>query len=352
MSTSVLIARGLLAEVQRRGVDGEALLRRCDLDGSCLTDLCKTLRYRELDVLVREAMIASDDPGLGLAIGSSAPLGMLQLLGQLMLSQRTLREALHILKRYQLLLARGPTFSLVELGATAYFTWDPQSPDGDTRRFAVELTFALATRIGRLFLGTQAQLLGLRLQHEAPEYVVRYRAVFGCPVLFGQESNTLSFPRACLDQPQPYADSTMHTLLSEAADRLLAERGGAATVAERVRSMLRYEHELRDLKLDRVARRIGLNTRTLRRRLGREGVSLSGLVDEARCVRSCSELRRGDSSIKDIAAGAGFSEPSAFYRAFRRWTGLTPLEYVRRHRVRPSDEAPMSLRGESARSAM
>jgi AraC-like DNA-binding protein len=78
-----------------------------------------------------------------------------------------------------------------------------------------------------------------------------------------------------------------------------------------------------------VARSFGLTLRTLRRRLANEGHSLSELFDEARCRVACGALTREEVSLSEVAEMVGFSEVSAFFRAFRRWTGRTPGEYRR-----------------------
>jgi AraC-like DNA-binding protein len=93
--------------------------------------------------------------------------------------------------------------------------------------------------------------------------------------------------------------------------------------------LLGYEADLANIDVVKLARSVGLTPRSLRRRLAAESVSLTALIDQARCRLACEELRR-EGSIKAIAERVGFSEPSAFHRAFKRWTGQTPLEFARR----------------------
>jgi AraC-like DNA-binding protein len=94
-----------------------------------------------------------------------------------------------------------------------------------------------------------------------------------------------------------------------------------------VRVLLAYQSDLANFDPDTFATQLGLNRRALRRRLAAERATLADLVDEARCRRACDELRRPDRNIKEISERLGYSEPSAFHRAFRRWTGQSPAQY-------------------------
>jgi AraC-like DNA-binding protein len=329
MSISVIVARGLVAEVENRGLDPRELLERSHIEATRLADLRATLSVEEADLLTRNAMEMTEDPGLGLSIGIHAPASMLQVIGHLLLAQSTIREAFAALRRYSSLLADGPIWGLIERDEVAMFTYEPPVQLGDSTRCGVDYTLAMTARVGQHFSPYGSSLKEVHLQHPAPIYAQRYQEVFMCPVRFEMPTNALVFPREYIDRLQPHADGTVRAVLNETAERLLQERAQSRSVADRVRTLLRYERDLREIHVDRIARQLGISGRSLRRRLGAEGTPLTMLVDEARCRTACHELRRSDTTIKATAELLGFSEPSAFHRAFKRWTGRTPTEYAR-----------------------
>ncbi|MDB4986207.1 MAG: virS 15 [Myxococcaceae bacterium] len=329
MFVSVIIVRGIVAELKVHGIEPAQALELFGLKPDALSDIRARISFTELDHIIRKAMELSADAGLGLSMGVNAPESMLQVLGHLVVSCRTLREAFALFQRYSPLIVDGVSYRLSEGDDRGRFDYHCPVPMGATSRFAAEYVLVMVQRIAAHFVPeAEATPELVHFEHEQPDYHARYGRVFGCPIVFGQEANSIVFPRRVLDVPQLHADPTMHSALREMAERLLTEMHNPVATSERVRGLLRYESELSVVDVVKLARGLGLTPRSLRRRLAAEGLSLTALLDEARCRMACEELRR-EGSIKEIAERVGFSEPSAFHRAFKRWTGLTPLAYAR-----------------------
>lgn len=344
MATSVVFARALLLQLAARHIAHDDLIARCNLDADRLADLRETMSVEEFDTLARETMQRTDEPALGLLVGARSPLSMLQLVGQLIFAQRTLRDAFAALRRYWPLLSESQRWTLEETADVAQLTCDTELRLGDSTRFEVDCALALLARIVRHFLPEHTDAYEVRLQHEAPEYAARYTELLGCPVSFAQPDTALLMPVAYLDVAQGHADEFMSSMLRDVADQLLAERTDSLSFLQRVRIQLRYEADLTGLQSEQLARRFGLSSRSLRRKLNAEGTSLSGLLDEARRNVACELLRTRKCSVKHAAQRVGFEDPSAFYRAFRRWTGLTPLQYA-------ESQAPDAMLGAAQQGA-
>jgi len=329
MFVSVIIVRGILAELQRHGISTAEALDGLDLREEQLSDIRARISFADIDKVIVRAMALSGDQGLGLSMGVNAPESMLQILGHLMVSCRTPRDAFGVFQRYSPLLGDGLSYALTEEGQFGRFTYHCPVPLGATTRFGAEYVLVMAQRIASHFITDgDVHPEALLFEHAAPDYAHRYARTFHCPIHFSQGANALVFPRAVLDATQPHADATVNTALRDMAERMIQEIDGPRTVSDRIRVLLRYEESLAEVDVGKLARSLGITPRSLRRRLAAEGASLTALVDEARCRLACEELRR-HGSIKAIAERVGFSEPSAFHRAFKRWTGQTPLEYLR-----------------------
>jgi AraC-like DNA-binding protein len=326
---SILLVRVLLSELRRRGLDDRSILHGTSIDDAVLADMRSTISLSEWAVVLTRAVELSGDPTFGLAMGENFSQSKLQLIGQLISACRTLRQAFVMFERYSRLIGNNIQWSLEEHGEWAYMFCDPSIEHPLATRVAFEAWLGIIHRIGRAFLCTdQDPAAELWFKHPAPDYADQYKRVFQCKVLFSQPRYAIVASRDYLDRVQPLSDDTVRDVLTSSAEILLRERE-ADGVAERVRGLLRFEEDIHAIEVRRVAQHLGLNVRALRRRFSVEGVSLSALLDEARLRIAQRELRKPGVSIKEAAYALGFSEASAFHRAFKRWSGQTPAQYVK-----------------------
>ena len=275
------------------------------------------------------AMGLSPDPALGLRAGERATLAALHVVGHMLISCENLRSAIHAFLRFSPLVIRGAEFSLREEGERAVFTFTPPPCNERASRFCAELAMSIAFGISRMFPPPPEPLPRLywaEFQHADPGYLQRYEEVFGCTVRFGASENALVFPARALDARYAYGDETLRDMLTHRAEALLTEQTGKASLSLRVKMHLRT-CDLDATDAARVARAVGVTPSMLRRRLSQEGTTFSALIDDVRRELALSALREPDSCIKVLSEQLGFSEPCAFHRAFRRWTGTTPARY-------------------------
>jgi AraC-like DNA-binding protein len=327
MSVSVVFVRSLIDELKRRGVEPAALLAKSGIRSEDVVDIRASIEPQQCEVLIDSAVELTNDESIGLSIGANSSVNALQLFGHLLLAQPTIRDAFAAAQRYSKLVAQGPSWRLIERDDVAIWGITPMLPPGRLVRVLMDYAVSVTCRIARPLFPAGERLHAVCFQHQAPEYRERYGEVFGSPAIFGHEVNGVIFARSFLDHEQSHADRTVAGLLREAADQLMREREQMIQVTAQVRAFLRYSADLSAVTLAKTARQLCIGTRILRRRLLEEGTSFRELLDEARCRVACDALSQREVSIVAVAESLGFSEPSAFFRAFKRWTGTTPRQF-------------------------
>jgi AraC-like DNA-binding protein len=185
------------------------------------------------------------------------------------------------------------------------------------------------------WLGSQLPELTVWFPHAAPADTTEYEQTFQPARLrFGMEATAFVFDRRFLSHPLSGADANLHGVLvpvaEETLSRLPATRSASAEVREQV---TKAALDSGDLELTKVASRLGMSARTLARRLEKEGTTFRDIVDDERKRLALEWVGQRDLDLSAIGFRLGFSHGAAFHRAFRRWTGQTPLAY-RRARAR------------------
>lgn len=332
VQVSILNVRGLIAEVRRLGLASEPLLRCVQLEEAQLADTRITVPALHIERLIDEAIRLTGRPDLGLSIGGGAA-PEFQLMSHFAQALPTLRDAIAMLVRYAPIFFETLRVWLTEDARFARFCFDfGPGVSPLCERFFAEVFSVHCVRVAqRVFTGGIAPV-EVRYRHVAPAYAAKYREAFGCPIHFESSECVIAFQVSGLDSPQPYADVFMADLLRDACERLLSESSQGKSCVERVRRALARRPDLCDLDTERVAQELGVTARSLRAQLFDEGVTFSALVEEARIKAAAVELLRPGVTIKEAGAKLGYSEVSAFHRAFKRWMNITPGEYVRKSR--------------------
>ena len=173
----------------------------------------------------------------------------------------------------------------------------------------------------------------VQFRHARPRWSAEVERWVGASIEWGSETNSATLPSEVLQRPIPFADAQVSEVLQSHAARVLAARDSATdpiAFTDAVRSVLR---ELDRPDEQQVARRLGVSRRTLQRQLQQEGTSFGALLQAERRDAAMALLKEPELTLEEIATRLGFSEASAFHRAFRRWTGETPGGWRKRSRT-------------------
>jgi AraC-like DNA-binding protein len=327
MYLSINIIRAVIDELVSQGFALRDICEHTGLLPSELADANQRLTIERSTHVIAAASRLSRTPALGLRVGCNAPIGALHVVGHILTSSANMREAVEMFLRYSSLVWEGGGFRLVEHGDEGRFIYEHPFAGSRYERFAAEVSLTVVLRMGLRISGSDKRPNEVCFRHALPEYASEYERVFACPVRFSAEANEIVFNRRLLDLQQLHRDELLCELLRARADELMTKANDTERLAERIFEGLKYQLLLGDADTSRLAQRLGMTMRSLQRRLQESSLSLSRLVDDARRAVACSSLRRRDVPIKDLAHRLGFSEPSAFHRAFKRWTGMTPAQF-------------------------
>jgi len=270
-----------------------------------------------------ELIRVTGNPDVALDIAAAMPSGAFGIVEYVCRSAPTLGGALQRWVRYLNLLDDAVKVGLAVEGERAYLRVELESEAPAPG--AHELCFALVAKYARELSAVPFRLTGVELVHRAPPDVARYRTWFDAPVTFGAATNQLIFPAAALEASLVSSDPALLAILTRAADELHARAPEEPTVSAQVARVLREALREDEGHIEIVAKRLGMTGRSLQRRLKDEQTSFNAVREQVRKELSRRYLD-ANLSIAEISFLLGFSEPSAFFRAFKRWTGQTPVE--------------------------
>jgi AraC-like DNA-binding protein len=241
-------------------------------------------------------------------------------------SQPTLRGAFEYSIRYYALLHDGFEADLKLEGDRAILSvsFGGLAVSDAANEFVLAVHLMAARRMTGL---TGLSPIETHFSHARPKNTSVHQRIFRSPVQFGQPENALFYPRAVLDTPLVAADSGLARVLERHAAEALRKLGRNTSLPERVRELVRQDLTSGKLTAESLARRLGMSSRTLHRRLVAQGSSYRGTIDDVRREIALRCLGDAQLSVREVGYLLGFTTGPAFHRAFRRWTGTTAAAF-------------------------
>ena len=319
-------ALGVLEAVSARGVGIDRVLVAADLAPAELSDPDRMVDLTRIMRLLEAAARETGDDAFGLHFGRDWDLGGgLGILSYAVLNAPTVETALRNFERYARARMPGGRIGLVRAGGEALLAYELGGPDPELARQHAEGSAVVGLRILRNLIGPGFRPLRVLFAHRRPRDASEHARICGAPVSFDERFDAaLSFPPQHLERRVAGADRRLLPIVERSLDELLA---GGEKDAWLMQLRTRIAESLCDgaPDLGRTAKRVGMSVRTLQRRLDAKGLVWKTLVAGVRHELAQRYLAEGSASLTEIAFLLGYSELSAFDRAFRRWTGSTPL---------------------------
>jgi AraC-like DNA-binding protein len=318
-----------------RGADRQALLDGSALDSQDLADPEARIPLSSYVALFKAATGLCRDPALALRFGEAVRMQDISIVGLICEVAETTAEVGRQLNRYsRLVIDDGGPADMVRAAPGKDGLWmEVVSASYCEHPCLIEAELARLVCNTRAMFGSAPAFQAMRFPmaahftHPAPIYVAEYERIFASPLVFDSDKNALlldpAFPFLELPPTRRFAFGS----LSLRADSMLRALEASQTVRARVERLLMPILHTGDADMGAIAVALGLSRRTLQRRLGVEGVTFEIVFDDLRRQLALHYLADRNVSANETAYLVGFSEPAAFSRAFRRWTGTTPSAF-------------------------
>jgi AraC-like DNA-binding protein len=315
--------------LEMHGLDAVAIAGDAGLDLAVTPAPGERIEVDKIDAILRVAIPLIGDPAFGLRAAHCWHPSELGVLGYAWLSSSTLRTGLQRAVRYSRLVGeRGLTqIENTSRGVKVRFWANRGNPAVvPVAAVFVDIVMALLLDLCRMNAGAALRPVAATLRRKKPHPADAHQRFFGCKVEFEAEENTFVLSVDDADRPLPSANRQLAAVF----DKMLAEelaRLDKSDVVSRCRAAVLEQLSSGEGTAEDTAKQLHMSARTLQRKLAAANTTYLQLVDDTRkdlALRYIEDPRR---SVTDITFSLGFSQPSAFTRAFKRWTGLSPSDY-------------------------
>jgi AraC-like DNA-binding protein len=326
-------ARGLLEFAASKGADRRKLLELSQISPVDIGDLDGRIPLPSYVALFKAAAQLLDEPAIALQYGEAVRMQEISIVGLICEAcERTIDVGVQ-LNRYSRLMfdhEGGATDMVRGMRDETGFWMEAASDFFNSNPFVVEAEFARLVWNTRTMFKDNAEFQAfgfpaeVHFAHPEPGYRQEYDRIFQAPLVFGARWNAMRVDPRFLSLRQPPVNRYVFGVLSERAEALLKSLEASKTTRGRVEALLIPDLHKGDPSIERIAEHMGLSRQTLYRKLKAEGATFEKLLDELRHKMALHYLNGRKVSVNETAYLVGFSEPSAFSRAFRRWTGTSP----------------------------
>ena len=325
---AICFVAAALQSVRARNLNADELMAQVGLSPSLLQVPQARVSAKHYGALWRTIAHTLDDEFFG-QDSRRMKAGSFAMLCHSVLSCGTLSQALKRSLRFYSLILDDISGTFVRDAKEARIILHERDAGASQRVFAHELLLMLLYGVSCWLVGRRISILRAEFSYAEPAHSAEYRLMYCGDLSFNRPNTAISFDAGYLDLPVVQNEGSIKEFLRTAPESILLKYKNGSSISAKVRRRLRQRLPGDVPDFEELAVDLNIAPATLRRRLHEEGASYQGIKDQLRRDLAISYLSDSDRNVMDIALELGFSERSAFHRAFRKWTGASPGEFRR-----------------------
>jgi AraC-like DNA-binding protein len=324
---SATVTIGLPQAIDDAGAKSDEILQDLDIDRALLSRTDGFIPCAGFARILETTAQRTGDKAFGLHFGARINPKTIGCLAYAVMNSPTVAAAFETAGRYIHLHNEAAQLTFVEdkdLSSWSYALMDLHP--AQSRQF-VDYGMAAALNVIRAMVGSSWSPREVHFVHQEREIMPAYGEVFRSPVVFACSTNAFVMDTDFCRRPIPAADPNLYRILISYLDDVLSRMPKPDGMVTPIRAAIAQLTKEGGLKLARAAKALGMSPRTLQRQLKQRGLSFAELVEDTRRALALEYLEHRENTLTEIAFLLGYSEVSAFNRAFKRWTGKTPMAY-------------------------
>jgi AraC-like DNA-binding protein len=313
------------------GIGRDSFCSAADLAPEILKNPDSKISMAKLDDIFQTAQLMTNDEFLGLHMGETITRPFSHIIGHLMMNCETMAHALNIFCKFQKLIDETTQTTFYEEDDCTVIESVIHDKSIRMLRQVAEYKISGTYSYAKLLTAKTIRLIRIDFEHKAPSIQKEYERIFGCRLHFNQRRNALVIDSECLSFPILEPNSKLLEILETYAKDMLKAANASDTYTQETTRLLISMMPGSLPNINEIAKKQAISVRKLQIKLKEEGTGYRKLLDDVRKAMAIKYLTNNTISIGEISYVLGFSEPSAFHRAFKRWTQRTPETFRMEH---------------------
>lgn len=324
-TVSISSARSVIHYLTEQGYDCSSIIQQSGLTQAQLNDQEARLNLKDYHKLWDLALACTSDPAIGLHVGEQSNAHLMGLVANVLVHSDTLEQGIEQYVRLYSLVNEGIELTFDKQGAISVLEFHHRHPEFYCKH-DMERTLVIAVQRTKQYVNDEIRMEQINIAHPEPEYIDEYQRLLGCKINFNQPLTSIEFQSKFLHfnpkQKNPYVKSALQNY-AEGISNTLFKRN----IEDKAKAIIMELLPHGQADIDHVAQHLHMSRQTLYRKLKKEGVVFQEMIEEIRQKQALKMIEDDHLSLSEIAFVLGFSELSAFSRAFKRWTGESPKRY-------------------------